>query len=108
MGTVVLLRFPFTDLSGAKRRPAVVVGHAHGGDLVVACVSSKYETCGPYDVITKQEESSFAQTGLHATSVICVDKLATLQPTIATGKLGVVSSKHFIEIKKKLKMLFRL
>jgi mRNA interferase MazF len=44
-GDVVLVRFPFTDLSSAKQRPAVVVSPsaftAGNGDDVVVAVTSK-------------------------------------------------------------------
>ena len=43
-GEVVLLRFPFTDLSSTKKRPAVVVSPAefsgHYGDVVVLALTS--------------------------------------------------------------------
>jgi len=42
-GTVVLVRFPFTDLTGAKQRPALVLSsRAHQQtqrDLIVAAIS---------------------------------------------------------------------
>ena len=44
-GDVVLLRFPFTDLSAAKKRPAVVISPAgypdSYGDIVVLALTSK-------------------------------------------------------------------
>jgi mRNA interferase MazF len=44
-GDVVLVRFPFTDLSSAKRRPAVIVSRsdysAAFGDVVVIALTSQ-------------------------------------------------------------------
>jgi len=35
-GTIILVPFPFTDLSGTKVRPALMVSHRlHGEDVVV-------------------------------------------------------------------------
>jgi mRNA interferase MazF len=45
-GDVVLVLFPFTDLSGQKRRPALVVGRVSGDDLIVAFVTSRILTTG--------------------------------------------------------------
>jgi mRNA interferase MazF len=47
-GTVVLTRFPFTDLSGGKRRPALVVSgdNDRRSDLVVCFITSVPRT-GP-------------------------------------------------------------
>jgi len=40
-GDVVLVRFPFTDLSGLKLRPALIVGRVSGDDVVLAFVTSQ-------------------------------------------------------------------
>lgn len=40
-GLVVLVRFPFSDLSSFKLRPAVVLAHAGGVDWVLCQVTSK-------------------------------------------------------------------
>jgi mRNA interferase MazF len=41
-GSIVLTRFPFTDLSGDKRRPALVVSRDNGRqtDLIVCFITS--------------------------------------------------------------------
>lgn len=47
-GDVVLVRFPFTDLSSTKKRPALVVSPdgftANHGDLVVLAMTSQTQT----------------------------------------------------------------
>ncbi|MGH3088030.1 MAG: type II toxin-antitoxin system PemK/MazF family toxin, partial [Rubrobacteraceae bacterium] len=42
-GSVVLVPFPFTDLSGRKRRPALVVSPEgfHGEDLILCAITSQ-------------------------------------------------------------------
>ncbi len=40
-GDVVLLSFPFTDMAGARRRPALVVADTGDEDIVVLRVSSQ-------------------------------------------------------------------
>jgi len=73
-GSIVLTRFPFTDLSGDKRRPALVVSRNNHrrADLVV-CFITSVPSPG---------------TGLKVASVVRFDKLATLDPAVITGKLG--------------------
>lgn len=41
VGSVVLLPFPFSDLSHSKRRPAVVLAAAEHGDWILCQVTSK-------------------------------------------------------------------
>lgn len=40
-GDVVVLPFPFSDLSATKRRPALVIGELDGVDLVVCQITSQ-------------------------------------------------------------------
>jgi mRNA interferase MazF len=85
-GTVVLTRFPFTDLSGDKRRPALVVSREHGRrtDLVV-CFITSVPRSGPDTAII----AATAGTGLKVPSVVRFDKLAPLDRSVIAGKLGV-------------------
>jgi mRNA interferase MazF len=84
-GSIVLTRFPFTDLSGDKRRPALVVssGNERRSDLVVCFITSIPRT-GP-DIVRLD---AIPGTGLKAQSAVRFDKLATFDRVIIVGKLG--------------------
>ena len=84
-GSIVLARFPFTDLSGNKRRPAVVVSRDNGrrSDLVV-CFITSVSRGGP----DMAPIAPTRGTGLKAASVVRFDKPATLDLKVITGKLG--------------------
>lgn len=84
-GSVVLARFPFTDLSGDKRRPALVVSRDNDRrtDLVVCFITSVPRT-GP-DMVPLE---AGRVTGLKVPSVVRFDKIATLERSVFTGKLG--------------------
>ena len=43
-GDVVIIPFPFTDLSGAKKRPAFVVADLPGDDIIVCQITSKVKS----------------------------------------------------------------
>lgn len=84
-GSIVLTRFPFTDLSGDKRRPALIVSRDNHrrSDLVVCFITSVPRT-GP-------DMAAIAPTpgtGLKVPSVVRFDKLATLDLAVIAGKLG--------------------
>ena len=104
-GAVVLVPFPFTDLSGNKVRPALVL-HAQvkGDDCIVGFISSVQKKPEKFDVFIAQSKSN----GLKADSVIKVEKIATLQKKIFIGELGALESAYMKEVDKKLKMLFSL
>ena len=40
-GDIVIIPFPFTDLSGNKKRPAFVVADLPGDDIIVCQITSK-------------------------------------------------------------------
>lgn len=84
-GSIVLTRFPFTDLSGDKRRPALVVSRDNDRrhDLVVCFITSVPRT-GP-DMAAL---AALPGTGLKVPSVVRFDKIATLDRMVIAGKLG--------------------
>ncbi|GBQ96521.1 hypothetical protein AA23498_2661 [Acetobacter nitrogenifigens DSM 23921 = NBRC 105050] len=84
-GSIILTRFPFTDLSSDKRRPALVISRDNDRrlDLIVAFITSVPRSgpdMVPLDVLVG--------TGLKVPSVVRFDKLATISPTVIAGQLG--------------------
>jgi mRNA interferase MazF len=84
-GSIVLTRFPFTDLSGEKRRPALVVSRDNDrrSDLVVCFITSIQRTGPDTAPLTAN-----GGTGLKVASVVRFDKLATLDRSVIAGRLG--------------------
>lgn len=105
-GSVVLVPFPFTDLSGQKVRPAVVLHAAgKGEDFVAAFVSSvPAKRVSAFEVAIGPS----AENGLKVPSRIRVDKIATLEKRIAVGTIGTVESGTMGQIDGKLRKLFGL
>lgn len=63
-GDLILVRFPFTDLSGSKRRPAIVLAE-YPPDIVVAFISSVLPTVlEPADILLQPSTPHFSATGL--------------------------------------------
>ena len=90
-GTVVLAPFPFTDLSGQKVRPAVVVSRSDrsGRDVMLAFITShRGHPLSATDLLIEDSHPDFAQTGLKTKSVIKLDKLVTVESAILLGELG--------------------
>ena len=84
-GSIILARFPFTDLSGDKRRPALVVSSDNNRrpDLIVCFITSVLRS-GP----DMAPIASGPETGLKVPSVVRFDKIATLDRSVIAGKLG--------------------
>jgi mRNA interferase MazF len=104
-GTIVLTKFPFTDLSSSKRRPAVIISKVTDNepDVIVSFISSVIpETPKETEYILEASHKDFAQTGLKKASVFKMDKLATLEKIIFTGELGTISDDIYLELKIRL------
>ena len=101
-GTVVPTKFPFTDLSATKRRPALVLSPDNPADpdVIVVFISSVVPISpGTTDFVLDTDHPDFAATGLIKTSVFKIDKLATLDKAIFTGELGKVNPILYTELK---------
>lgn len=102
-GDVVLISFPFTDLSGSKLRPAVVLAVTNL-DLTVCFVTTQTGWQEATDVLLTPTITN----GIRTRSLIRTSKIATLDKTLAKGLLERLSGQELSELNTKLKLLFRL
>ena len=110
-GTVLLTPFPFTDLSGAKVRPAVVVSRSNrpGDDVILAFISSVVPPRPlPTDLVVDPSQPNFRETGLKVPSIVKCDKLATVQRRIILGELGQLSASLLRELDQRLRHALHL
>ena len=102
-GDIVLIIFPFTDLSGSKLRPAVVLADTNQ-DLTVCFVTTQLGWQEPTDVLLLPDPGN----GLRKQSLIRTSKIATLDRLLAKGLLGVLAQTKLTELNNKLKALLQL
>ena len=102
-GEIVLITFPFTDLSGSKLRPAVILSET-SIDLVVSFITTQIGWQEPTDVLLLPN----AENGLKKQSLIRTGKIATLDKSLAKGLLGKLTSIDLLDLNIKLKLLFSL
>lgn len=102
-GDIVLISFPFTDLSGSKNRPALVL-ISRESDVVVSFITSNIIHSELYDIII----SPSLKNGLKKTSTIKISKLATLNKTLILGKIGRISTNEILKVNESLRVLFQI
>ncbi len=106
-GKIVLVPFPFTDLTASKLRPALII-HEGKKDVIVAFISSKvHGTISEYEVVVRKNHPEFKSTGLKADSIIRLDKVATILKDLVIGELGEIGDILKQEINEKLEKIFR-
>jgi mRNA interferase MazF len=95
-GSVVLVEYPFTDLSGSKVRPAVIITPtkflANSDDVLCAFISSALpDPLLSTDIIISSIHSDFRKTGLSRTSILRAHKITLLHKRLVHSKLGDLS-----------------
>lgn len=102
-GDIVLVPFPFTDLSAAKVRPAVVVSPVQEGpDVIIAFISSTISKSAATDIVITPEDAAFSETGLHRASTFRMAKLLTIERSLIQRWLGRVSPEFQAKLDKGL------
>jgi mRNA interferase MazF len=73
-GDVVVVPFPFSDLSGSKKRPALVVANLPGDDIILCQITSQ-----PYDdtYSIPLDHTDFKEGELKSLSFVRPNKLFT-------------------------------
>ena len=81
-GEIYLCRFPFTDSSGSKIRPVIVLFDL-GKDAVICRVTGRLRT-GRMDVMINEWKTA----GLLKPSVAMLDRIITAEKSLFISKLG--------------------
>jgi len=107
-GKIVLVSFPFTDLTAAKLRPALVIYEGEK-DVVMAFISSKVPPeLSEVDVLITKNHAGFRKAGLKADSVIKLDKIVTVLKDLIVGELGELDAELRQEVNQKLKRILEI
>lgn len=103
-GDILLVPFPFSELTDFKVRPAVVISTTKDkyNDVIVSAISSVLpESVSPNEIIIESNTIN----NLRIKSVIKVDRIVTIKKEIVITKLGVLSTSElneFINVFKNL------
>jgi len=83
-GDIVLVRFPFTDQSGSKQRPAVVVSsqayHQARADVILMAVTSQV-----------RQRPGFGEIMIHDWQAAGLLKASAIKPVILTAEKRIVT-----------------
>ena len=94
-GDVVVVPFPFSDLSTSKRRPALVVADASEGDLILTQITSRNISDS---ISVKIAADDFAMGGLRELSNVRPNKLFTAESSIIAYKAGSLKPEKIKEV----------
>jgi len=107
-GDVVLIPFPFTDLTAVKTRPAIVISsdlyHETRSELLLAYVSSQVSKAHPrLDYLL----TNWAEAGLPKPSFVR-PKIAAIEPTLVVHHVGRLSDPDLLAVEGRLRQAMAL
>lgn len=108
---IVLVPFPFDDLSGTKLRPALCLTdpisvYKH---VVIAFITSQVvKATEPSDVLVEKSLTGFSISGLKVDSAVRLHRLVTIPTWLVKRKLGVLPSSLILTVEQELRILFAL
>ena len=98
-GDVIVAPFPFSDLTNAIKRPAVVLATLEGDDIILCQITGR-SRLDKYFIHLKNKD--FTKGSLNVDSIIRPNKLFTIDKSIVSYKVGSLRREKFGEVKKKL------
>jgi len=104
-GDILLFRFPQSDLGVGKLRPALLIKRIYEGfdDCLVCMISTQTRhQISDLEVVLPETMPGFDKTGLKKESLIRTSRLAVVQPSVFTGKLGTLPAEVFDDIRNRL------
>ncbi len=106
-GDIVLVSFPFTDLTSSKRRPALVLSpdtfNAAGKDLVLAAITSRI-TDDPNSVYLRRGD--FARGRLPKASMVKTTKLFTMHSSLIAKRICALRIEKMEEVLQSVRGFF--
>ena len=98
-GEVIVLPFPFTDLSASKRRPALILSNIKGNDYIMLQITSK-NIKDNYAI--SLIDSDFSYGSLQTDSNIRPNKIFTLDEKLILYKIGHLTENKLNECIQKV------
>lgn len=99
---IVVVPFPYTDQTGFKNRPALVLSSDkfnRSSQEVVACAITSNITQDDFTVMIKPEDW---KGGVYSESCIKVGVIFTMNRALAAKRIGRLGAERFSEVRKKL------
>ncbi|ADI75114.1 conserved hypothetical protein (plasmid) [Methanohalobium evestigatum Z-7303] len=102
-GDVVVLPFPFSDMSNSKKRPALVLANLQGEDIILCMITSAVKIDN-YSITLN--DNDFEYGTLRKNSNIRPNRIFTADKSLILYKVGYLKNDKTDEVEKKLVNIF--
>src|SRR5437899_226633 len=108
-GDVVLIPFPFTDLTSSKRRPALIISseafnNTHDDVIVIGVTSQIPTRFGDDEFLIPI--GALAAAGLPKASLVKLSKVVTLHQHLVVKRLGTIPEPALSEVRERFRNQF--
>lgn len=108
---IVLVPFPFDDLTSTKVRPALCLTNAIGvyNHVVISFITSQItQATESSDLQILTSDADFSYTGLKVDSAIRLHRLVTIPTYLVKKQLGDLPISYHRQLEQKIKTLFQV
>ncbi len=106
-GDIVLVSFPFTDLTATKKRPALIISpdslNQRNQDLVLAAITSQLAE-DEHSLLL--QESDLAEGKLPQKSMIRLSKIFTIHSALIRKRMGTLKPSKTDEVLHQMRRIF--
>jgi len=95
IGSVVIIHFPFSDLSKSKLRPALILASVENDDWVLAQITSKSYADSKAVMLSRKD---FSKGSLEVESYVRPGKLFTANNKLFYSNAGIITQDKFCEV----------
>ncbi len=100
---IILLPFPFSDQSGTKKRPALIISNdkfnSTSEELIVCAITSNIDFPDPHSILIRKEDW---KCGMYSESCVKASLVLTINKGIVLKKIGRLDTKRFREVMEKV------
>ncbi|MEK6817467.1 MAG: type II toxin-antitoxin system PemK/MazF family toxin [Nanoarchaeota archaeon] len=104
-GDIIVVSFPFSDLSLTRKRPALVLSDIEGDDIVICEITSRMRKDN-YFVSLENKDLEFGE--LKTKSIIRPNRLLTIHKNKVNYKFGKIKDQKLKEVIEKIKIIFKI
>lgn len=104
---IILIPYPFTDQSGTKRRPALVISHdnfnKNSDDLVTCAITSNIDNDQRIVLIKEDDwkDGHYSESGVKFSNILTVGK------KLVAKRIGRLSGEKFREVIEKIHTIIK-
>jgi len=102
-GDVLIVPFPFSDLSDSKRRPVLVIATPSGDDIILCQITSRHRN---NNYVIELSDNDFEDGELKVESYIRPDRTFTAEKSLIQYKAGKVKKQKQKEVEEMLLKIF--